>query len=344
MDDRSYTYSTQSVEDYLPFTDLSVERALDILPVDVRDNYAAAYAWFMAKSDTSGSRHLGGTIPGVTQDFKIAAQRGIHVPSRQDFAVSVTSSPTSRYAKSDRPLIELPNGTWVFEYAAHRNNSGGVTDMRYNEGLLRCLRCGVPVGVFIGLGGGTYLRYLAFVEAYDERRDVFTLHGPITAMSDERFSSDIPTDVDVDRVRLATKSAQDEYRLAARMRAYKVRQIAYKSKLLDAYGGRCAITGCDTASVLEPTHIIDYRGVRGYHVAHGLLLRSDVRLLFERSLIAINPKTHRLDIGRPLYGTPYEEYGDREVWVPDTEGLSPSLAYLTAAYERFKRLEALEAV
>lgn len=52
-------------------------------------------------------------------------------------------------------------------------------------------------------------------------------------------------------------------------------QQAFRDKLLAAYGGRCAITGCPVPDVLEAAHIHPYRGEETNHVVSGLLLRAD---------------------------------------------------------------------
>ena len=50
---------------------------------------------------------------------------------------------------------------------------------------------------------------------------------------------------------------------------------------MDAYGGRCAITGYDVEEALQAAHIVPYLGPQSNTVNNGLLLRADVHNLFD---------------------------------------------------------------
>lgn len=64
-------------------------------------------------------------------------------------------------------------------------------------------------------------------------------------------------------------------------------QPAFRQKLLNAYGGRCAVTGATTPQVLEAAHIMPYMGGHTNVVQNGLLLRSDIHTLFDRLLLTV---------------------------------------------------------
>lgn len=51
--------------------------------------------------------------------------------------------------------------------------------------------------------------------------------------------------------------------------------------LLKAYGGKCAITGCDVLEALEAAHIYPLQGVATNDASSGLLRRSDLHTLFD---------------------------------------------------------------
>ena len=63
-------------------------------------------------------------------------------------------------------------------------------------------------------------------------------------------------------------------------------QGAFRRALLDAYGGRCAITGCDVEAALDAAHVTDWRDEND--IGAGILLRADLHRLFERGLLAID--------------------------------------------------------
>jgi hypothetical protein len=67
-------------------------------------------------------------------------------------------------------------------------------------------------------------------------------------------------------------------------------QMRFRNSLLDAFDGKCAITGCTERQVLEAAHIRPYRGEHTNMPGNGLLLRADIHALFDLNLIAINPK------------------------------------------------------
>jgi predicted restriction endonuclease len=76
--------------------------------------------------------------------------------------------------------------------------------------------------------------------------------------------------------------------------------------LLDAYGGSCAITGCNLALILEAAHVFPYKGAHTNVVGNGILLRTDIHTLFDLRLIAIDPDTRLILVSPDLDGTDYE--------------------------------------
>lgn len=93
-----------------------------------------------------------------------------------------------------------------------------------------------------------------------------------------------------------------------RVRASIVRrrgQHAFRQILLDAYGGRCAVTGCDVADVLEAAHIVPYQGDATHVVNNGLLLRADIHTLFDLGWIAVDPVSMTVLVHPELWQTQY---------------------------------------
>jgi len=66
-------------------------------------------------------------------------------------------------------------------------------------------------------------------------------------------------------------------------------QGTFRSRLLDAYGRRCAITGEHTEIVLDAAHIQPYLGPRSNHVQNGLLLTKEFHALFDEGYVTITP-------------------------------------------------------
>ena len=101
-------------------------------------------------------------------------------------------------------------------------------------------------------------------------------------------------------------------------------QSAFRKRLLTAYKGRCAISGCDVEDVLEAAHIIPYKGAETDHTANGLLLRADLHTLFDLGLVAVDEATMQLLIAPVLVGTDYEQYLGGKIKLPDDPVSQPS--------------------
>lgn len=73
------------------------------------------------------------------------------------------------------------------------------------------------------------------------------------------------------------------------MQAVAIRrgQATFRARLLEAYEGRCAITGTNAVQVLEAAHIRPYRGEHTNRLDNGLLLRADLHTLFDCGLMWI---------------------------------------------------------
>lgn len=84
-------------------------------------------------------------------------------------------------------------------------------------------------------------------------------------------------------------------------------QQEFRAALLDAYGNRCAMTGCGVVDVLEAAHIYRYMGRQTNTVSNGLLLRADVHTLFDLNLVGVDTSTMQICIAPSLAGSSYEE-------------------------------------
>jgi putative restriction endonuclease len=100
-------------------------------------------------------------------------------------------------------------------------------------------------------------------------------------------------------------------------------QPAFRRKLLRAYGGVCAVTGCTIEALLEAAHIHPYRGEDTNIAANGLLLRADIHTLFDCGLIAIGDD-HSILVSHRLIGTEYEKLGKDKLAAPLDVGATPS--------------------
>ena len=259
--------------------------------------------------------------------------KGIYKPKGLDYAVSIRLNVGSPY--DDGTPVPTPGGGWLLSYHQEGASPADRDRLSANRGLTRCIQDQIPVGVMQALGPARHrsqYRQLGlalpvrwanghfFLQSMnppgDPGTDIIadTLEAATRAGLDEAAATDIPAD-DYD-ARLCI------YRQIVARRG----QSTFRAALLAAYHGRCAITGCDAAAVLEAAHLRRYRGPDSNIVPNGLLLRSDVHTLLDLRLLAIDPATRKVALSRRLAGTEYEPLSGRPLAAPAEDWQSPSTA------------------
>ncbi|KAB1156485.1 hypothetical protein F6X68_11430 [Micromonospora sp. AMSO12t] len=104
-------------------------------------------------------------------------------------------------------------------------------------------------------------------------------------------------------------------------------QADFRRRLIEAYGRRCAITGCDTEAALQAAHISPYDGPATNRVTNGLLLRADVHNLFDRGLIWVD---EQLRVRVKAEAAHYAEWHGQELRPPARTADRPDPAALRA--------------
>ena len=134
------------------------------------------------------------------------------------------------------------------------------------------------------------------------------------------------------------ESVQDERERAIRAIRLRRGQPAFRAALLEAYGKRCAITGCAVEDVLEAAHITPYLGGLTNHVSNGLLLRTDLHTLFDCGLLAIEPTTRTVAIANALKGSSYAKLAGKVLRPPKDAASGPSKRNLEKRYSIFEAI------
>jgi hypothetical protein len=101
-------------------------------------------------------------------------------------------------------------------------------------------------------------------------------------------------------------------------------QPEFRKTLLEAYGNRCAMTGCGCVDVLEAAHVYPYRGPDTNHVCNGLLLRSDLQTLFDLGLIGIDSEDFTIVVADSLRHTVYGKLAGKRVCLPANSAERPN--------------------
>lgn len=106
-------------------------------------------------------------------------------------------------------------------------------------------------------------------------------------------------------------------------------QRAFRRKLIEAYGGACAVSGCDILAVLQAAHILPYTGPHRNVVTNGLLLRADLHTLFDLRLLTVAPLTMKVEIAEPLRPSAYGDLHGRQLRLPSDSKDHPDVTALT---------------
>lgn len=108
-------------------------------------------------------------------------------------------------------------------------------------------------------------------------------------------------------------------------------QTDFRKKVLDAYNHKCAISENDVEEVLEAAHIFPYKGKDTNTINNGILLRSDLHLLFDKKLIRINQE-YIVEISPQLVNTVYKKYSGIKLRLPSELKNYPNTNALMSHY------------
>jgi hypothetical protein len=126
---------------------------------------------------------------------------------------------------------------------------------------------------------------------------------PINLLSEELASTRFFDDV----------NDRDEIR---RYIVWRRGQPEFRRKLLEAYKGRCVITGCSSEEALEAAHIEPYSKTKNNDPKNGILLRADIHTLFDCDLIGIDPDTMKVCVSPNLVDY-HKDFNDKFLQLPE---------------------------
>lgn len=135
-------------------------------------------------------------------------------------------------------------------------------------------------------------------------------------------------------------SVEDERKKTLREIVSRRGQGRFRESLLEAYHGKCAVSGCDALSALEAAHLIPYLGEKTNRVQNGILLRADIHTLFDLDLIGIEPTTLKVRLAPALQDSTYSEFEGRGVARPSSPRAAPSQEALKKRWRQFRKAAA----
>jgi hypothetical protein len=258
--------------------------------------------------------------------------KGIYKPSWSKYALSVRQSLGGPYP--DREPLVRADGSWVYAYF-QENEDPAARDAEYtNRGLLECWRDRLPVGVLRQVAREPTVGYrvlgLALVNGWDG--GYFFLEGVAAdGLARPRGpAGEVELLAAQERALVEASGAVDPARIIdARRRivASIVRrqgQPRFRAELVAAYGGRCAISGCDAVEALEAAHILPYHGPATNQLPNGLLLRADLHTLFDLGLIAVDSASRTVLLAPPLVESSYTGLAGITLRDPREDAARPS--------------------
>jgi hypothetical protein len=134
-----------------------------------------------------------------------------------------------------------------------------------------------------------------------------------------------------------TRGLEETRRKVLREIAERQGQGESRASLLVAYGERCAVTGTSCAQVLDAAHIVPYAEMGENSVANGLLLRSDIHVLFDLNLLAIDA-AYKLVVSPHLSAhSDYSSLNGSAIRLPAKKRDWPEQAHLQGHRERLRR-------
>lgn len=299
-------------------------------------------AWFEEhQGEVSG-------IPGELAGglLLVSKPKGIYKPSDLPYALSIRINLDSPYKDG----MQVPaGGGWLLRYHQERADPSDRDTMFTNRGLMRCIADRIPVGVLRERApAGRSSRYdvlgLAMPVHWSDGYFFFESLNPRATPVIDPVSDvlEATARAEVDQEAVASSPLEDAY--DARLRIYRQivarqGQSAFRAALLEAYEGRCAITGCDAVPALEGAHLRPYRGPRSNDVTNGLLLRADIHTLFDLQLVAPDPGTRNIVVSKLLAGTQYEALSTSLLFEPAAAWQRPSQEALEFIWQQFREAE-----
>jgi hypothetical protein len=117
---------------------------------------------------------------------------------------------------------------------------------------------------------------------------------------------------------------EDERKQALRLVNARSGQSAFRSAVLAAYEGRCAVSGCSVPEALDAAHIRPYRGTRTNVVPNGICLRADLHRLWDTGRLAVDESTHMVLLDADLLLSDYCDFLGRQIRLPRVAKNHPS--------------------
>jgi putative restriction endonuclease len=262
---------------------------------------------------------------------------GIFRPRQMRGPAALTLTTTPPKMVRDAPYedgYDEQTGSFVYHYRAPRSDT--LQAARAAEADNRALRAAaelaVPVIYFHGIGPGQYTPVApVFVTRDDPERKLVELQAALSV-------------ADVTEAGLVSNEGVRRY--ATREALVRLHQHRFRTLVLRAYRGRCAVCALREAALLQAAHIIedpDPRGVAA--VVNGIALCAIHHIAYDRNLMGIDPRgvvhiSQRLlrETDGPMLRSGLQGFHGAAILQPRRTVDRPDPERLEIRYERFREV------
>lgn len=179
-------------------------------------------------------------------------------------------------------------------------------------------------------------RFVCF-DLHDEATKAFKELKIISAKRHRRSADYTPIDELNEDAIVVTQNTPAETKRILQSIIARRGQNAFRRKLLQAYEGACAVTGCRESQLLEAAHIRKFSSKGRYETRNGLLLRADWHTLFDLGMWAVDPKTFLIKISSSIADSDYIKYEGKKIRIPRDPKCAPDSVELERRYRSFRK-------
>lgn len=316
----------------------NIYRYLENLENDQKD----VLEWFYHRHGTLGK------LPKSRKTSKnnsiVSPAMGIFKAKDNDFATSIKQTLKGPYQDSE--IITNKDKIGIFLYHQQSTKDNGIfhdkANLATNIALTQNMNKKIPIGIviqqegkkdgqniykfFIGMILSWYDGFFIIQIANDEKlidmdkseseiEDILTFSNEATVKEEFNF-----------------KNIVDARKKQERAIIIRQGQVSFRNKLLRIYDEKCVISKVNVESVLEAAHISPYMGKETNVSKNGLLLRSDLHLLFDKKLIRINDE-YIVEVSPALINSVYGKYNGISLQLPKNKNDYPDKKALASHYD-----------
>jgi putative restriction endonuclease len=248
----------------------------------------------------------------------------------------VTAPPKTGAAAPYEDGLDEATNRFVYHYrTAHGSSLRAIQAAEADNASLRAaVDLAVPLIYFHGIAPSQYAVVApVFVVADDPSRRVVELEAALFVGDARELGS----------AQLAP-DGPDLRRYATREALVRLHQQKFRTLVLRAYGGRCAICALREASLLQAAHILEDRDPRGAAtVVNGIAMCAIHHLAYDRNVMGIDPGggVHIADrllreIDGPMLRTGLQGFHGAQILRPRRLAEHPDPGRLEVRYEAFR--------